>query len=157
MTRRRASGVSLIEVLIFIVLVSVGIAGLLAAFDVNVRTSADPMIRKQLVAVAESMLDEVLAQPLTGNGVRPPATQASRAASLFDEVDDYNGFATTGIYAIDGASPVSGLSAYSVAVSVDSAAALAGAAAGAVRLVTVTVSGNGERFVLAGYKTNYAE
>jgi MSHA pilin protein MshD len=153
------AGITLVEVLVFIVVVSVGLAGLLAAFDVNIRNSADPMVRKQLVAAAESLLDEILSQPITGNGVHPPATQASRAAGLFDEVDDYAGFTTTGIYSIDGATAIPGLdtAAYSVSVAVDATATLAGVPAGALRKITVTVTGPGESFVLAGYRSNYAE
>ena len=155
--RSSSAGITLIEVLVFIVVVSVGIAGLLAAFDVNVRNSADPMVRKQLVAAAESMLDEILSQPITGNGVHPAATQASRAASLFDEVDDYAGFTSIGIYAIDGVTPISGLSAYSLSVAVDATATLPGVPAGALRMITVSVAGNGENFSLSGYRSNYAE
>ncbi|MFZ2268427.1 MAG: type II secretion system protein [Azonexus sp.] len=155
--RAASSGITLIEVLVFIVVVSVGIAGLLAAFDVNVRNSADPMVRKQLVAVAESMLDEILSQPITGNGVRPAATQASRAASLFDEVDDYAGFTSVGIYAIDGAAPIVGLGGYTLSVAVDATATLPGVPAGALRRITVSVAGNGESFALSGYRSNYAE
>jgi MSHA pilin protein MshD len=149
-------GITLIEVLVFIVVVSVGVVGLLSTFQITVKSSADPMVQKQLVAVAESLLDEILAQPIAGDGVRPSggATQANRAAGNLDEVDDYDGFATTGIYALDGVSVVSGLSAYSVSVSVNTAATLGGVAA---RLVQVVVSGNGELFKLSGYKTNYAE
>lgn len=150
-------GVTLLEVLVFIVVVSVGIAGLLAAFDVNVRTSADPMVRKQLVAAAESLLEEVLAQPIAGDGVRPAATQASRAGALFDEVDDYHGLATAGIYAIDGSVPIAGLESYSLSVAVDATATMPGVLAGAMRKVTVTVGGFNEVFRLTGYRTNYAD
>ena len=155
----RQSGITLIEILVYIVVISVGIAGLLSAYDVSIKSSADPMVRKQLVAAAESMMDEILAQPVAGNGLRPAggATQANRAAGLFDEIDDYHGFATTGIYAIDGTLPVSGLSTYSVAVSVSSTATLTGVPASALRLITVVMSGNGESFSLAGYKSSYAE
>lgn len=156
--KQRQRGVTLIEVLVFIVVISVGLSGLLVAFDINVRHSADPMVRKQLVSIAESMLDEVLAQPITGDGVRPAggATQANRAAGLFDEVDDYNGYGVglVGVYAIDGVLPINGLSAYGLTVTVDSAATLSAIPA---RKVTVAVSGSGESFSLAGYRTNYAE
>lgn len=61
----RQSGVTLVELIVFIVVVSVGVVGLLSTMDSTIRFSADPMIRKQMVAIAESLLNEVQQQPFT--------------------------------------------------------------------------------------------
>jgi MSHA pilin protein MshD len=61
----RQGGFSLIELIIFIVIVSVAVAGVLAVYNQAIRGSADPMVRKQAVAIAESLLAEVLMQPFT--------------------------------------------------------------------------------------------
>jgi MSHA pilin protein MshD len=61
----RQAGLSLIELMIFVVVVGIAIAGLLIVYDRTVRSSADPLVRKQAVAIAESLLAEVLAQPYT--------------------------------------------------------------------------------------------
>ena len=61
----RQSGISLIELIIFIVIVSVGLAGIMMTYDTVVRGSADPMIRKQALAIAESLLLEVEQQAFT--------------------------------------------------------------------------------------------
>ena len=62
---RRGAGLTLVELLIFIIVVGVGIAGILVVYDRAVRGSADPLARKQALAIAESLLSEVLAQPFT--------------------------------------------------------------------------------------------
>jgi MSHA pilin protein MshD len=49
----------------FIVIVSVGLAGILLVMNTTTRSSADPMIRKQALAIAESLLEEIELQPFT--------------------------------------------------------------------------------------------
>jgi MSHA pilin protein MshD len=61
----RQRGLTLIELIVFIVIVSVGLVGLLSVFNVAVRGSADPMIRKQMLSIAEALLEEVELQPFT--------------------------------------------------------------------------------------------
>lgn len=64
-SRRGQRGITLVELIVFIVVVSVGIAGVLSTIGPMVRDSANPMIRKQMMAVAESLLLEILRQPFT--------------------------------------------------------------------------------------------
>lgn len=81
----RQRGVTLIELLMFIVIVSVAIAGLLQVYNQTVRSSADPLVRKQALALAESLMAEVLAQPYTycdpqddaNDADNPPTSTAS--------------------------------------------------------------------------------
>ena len=58
-------GMTLIELIMFIVIVSVGVAGILVVLNTAVKGSADPLIRKQMLAIAESLLEEVELQPHT--------------------------------------------------------------------------------------------
>jgi MSHA pilin protein MshD len=58
-------GISLIELVMFIVIVSIGIAGLLLAFSTTTRNSADPIIQKQMLAIAEALMEEIQAKPFT--------------------------------------------------------------------------------------------
>ena len=58
-------GVTLVELIVFIVVVGTAAMGVLLAIDVAARSSADPMIQKQALAVAESLLEEVQLQPFT--------------------------------------------------------------------------------------------
>ncbi len=64
-TKHRQSGISLIELIMFIIIIGVGVAGILTTFDVAVRGSADPLVRKQALAIAESLLLEVEQQAFT--------------------------------------------------------------------------------------------
>lgn len=58
-------GVSLIELIIFIVIISTALIGILAVMNLTSAHSADPLIRKQALAIAESLLEEVELMPFT--------------------------------------------------------------------------------------------
>lgn len=155
----RQAGISLIELILFIVIVSIGIVGILSVMNITTAHSADPMVRKQALAIAEGMLEEVLlkdfSNPSGGYTCGGTCTQTDRAS--LDDVSDYSGFATTGIYPIDSSTAIGGLSDYSVSVGVNAAASLGTIGGGEVKLVTVTVTGPGsESIALSGYRTNYA-
>jgi MSHA pilin protein MshD len=77
--RRRERGVTLLELIIFIVVVSTAVMGILTTLDLSNRSSTDPMIQKQALAVAEALLEEVQLQPFTF--CDPDDTQASTAES----------------------------------------------------------------------------
>jgi MSHA pilin protein MshD len=178
-------GLSLVELLVFIVVVGIAVSGVLSVYSLNVRSSADPMLRKQALAVAESLLEEVLAKPYTycdpddanvdtaqnasvgplgcattPEGIGPEVAQGeTRYANLtpFDNVNDYNGFTMNPIADLSGTT-VSGLGGYSATVQVQQpAVALNGIPVGETLLVTVTVTAPGNQGVsLSGYRTRYA-
>jgi MSHA pilin protein MshD len=56
---RRQSGLTLVELIIFIVIVGVAAAAVLSTFAMTTRTSADPVRRKQALLIAEGFLEEV--------------------------------------------------------------------------------------------------
>ena len=58
-------GVTLIELVIFIIIISVGVVGLLSVSSSTIMRSADPMVRKQALAIAESLLLEIEQRPFT--------------------------------------------------------------------------------------------
>ena len=58
-------GVTLPELIIFIVIVGFAVSGVLLVFNLTVQNSTDPMIRKQALAIAESLLAEVESMPFT--------------------------------------------------------------------------------------------
>ena len=80
--QRRSRGVSLVELIVFIVVVSVAVVGVLAAMNLATRASADPMIQKQALAIAEAVLEEVQLQALTY--CDPDDTNAPTALSSAD-------------------------------------------------------------------------
>lgn len=149
--RRRARGFTLVELVMAIVIIGVGLAGVLAVFQGTVRNSADPVARKQLLSIAEEMQEEIALKPYAVSGTAPtPADCAAR--TNFDDVSDYNGYFSTGrICDIDGAQ-ISLLDGYSVSVSV-AVDTLQGAPA---KLITVTATRGTDSITLTGWRTPYA-
>lgn len=145
---KRQAGVTLIELIVYIAIVSVGIAGILSVMTTTTRYSAAPMLRKQALAVAESLLEEVLLKEYDN----PTGGYSGADRSQFDDVDDYSGYSMTGISDIAG-SPIAALSDYNATVAV-AGATISGVTA---KLVTVTVTGPSNVSVaLSGYRTDYA-
>jgi MSHA pilin protein MshD len=56
-------GATLIELVIFIVIVSVALAGVESMLNMGVMHSADPMVRKQMQTIGEGLLDEIEQMP----------------------------------------------------------------------------------------------
>lgn len=174
-------GVSLVELIVFIVIVGVAVAGVLAVFNVAVRGSADPLIRKQLVAVAEGLLEEVMLQPFTycdpddanvlfadaatvgaancaalAEGMGPEAGETRYSVvTPFDNVNDYADFAMNPIRDLQNL-PVPALAQYSATVAVNAAGAAFGLANDDALEVVVTVAGNGETFALRGLRFRHS-
>jgi MSHA pilin protein MshD len=146
----RQSGLTLIELIVFIIVVSVGLAGVLSVLNLTVARSADPLLYKQALAAADAMLEEILLKDFAD-----PGGPAEAGRATWDNVDDYNGYASTGVFSpADIATPV--LSGYNVAVQVaQPAAAILGVAPSDIRRVTVSVSFSGGGVSLTGYRFNY--
>ena len=142
--RQHCRGFTLVELIIFIVVVSAGMAGILSVMNTTVKSSADPMVRKQAIALAESVLEEVLQKEFDDPDNSPAVVEADR--TLWDNVDDYNGKTQTAL-----AVP-SALSQYNVVISVTDGTAALGIAA---RKVSVTVTKGAESITLTGYRTDY--
>jgi MSHA pilin protein MshD len=160
-TSKSQQGISLVELILFIIIVSVALAALVLVLNVTIKGSVDPLIHKQALAIAESLLEEVELQDFsnpTGGfpGTPPQAIQVNRA--LFDDVMDYNGFATTGIYPADGSGiVVTGLTNYNVRVAVVKTTVAWGTIpAGEAAQITVTVTDpGGQTLEAVGYRVNY--
>ena len=149
-------GISLIELILFMVIVSTALAGLLSVMNVNTIGSVDPLIRKQALTIAESLLEEVELHDFANpdGGFTGAAIQANRAS--FDDVMDYNGFATTGIYPADGsATVVPGLADYDVSVTVTNTAWDSIPAADAVQITVTVTDPRGQSIQAVGYRVNY--
>lgn len=61
----RLRGVALIEVIVFMVVVATAVGGLLSVFANTNRGSAQLLVERQALAIAEAILNEVLAAPFT--------------------------------------------------------------------------------------------
>lgn len=152
MSHRRKShrGFSLVEMVVFIVIVTTAIAGVIGALAFMSGHSADPLARKQAIAIAESLMQEIQQMPFTfcdpddpnastANGVgdcttsqasltgpSPASESRYSATNPFDNVADYSGFAMpgggcAGICRIGSNAAIDGLSAYSASVAISQA------------------------------------
>lgn len=183
MCTRRQLGVTLIELVLFIVIVSVGVVGVMATMGSLVSHSADPMARKQALAIAELLMTEVQQQPFTfcdpqdaaalsatsGAGCTndqnkggaaltspTPGTESrGNATDPFDNVADYGGYSNTG----DVVTGNPNLADYTASVAITragGAGAFTGLPADAVLQIIVTVTGRSETVSLTGYRVRYA-
>ena len=149
---RRAAqrGMTLIEIVLAIVILGVGLAGVLLAFSTVTRGSADPVVAQQMLAIAEEMLEEIELKPYAAAANTAPA---ACARNTYNDVLDYNGYATSGqVCTIDG-SAIPSLAGYSVRVQVQ-AGTLAGV--GAARRIDVTVTRGTSSLTLTGWRTDFA-
>ena len=184
--RLQIKGFTLIELVLFIAIIGIAVAGVLIAYDRAARDSADPIVKKQALAIAESLLEEIQQMPFTycdpddanvstatgpfvgpggcaatveGIGPEPGETRYN-VNTPFDNVNDYNGY-NTAAELPPGikdiiGTPIAGLSAYNASVAVTQIA-LGGIAATDSLLITVTVAGPANVTVtVAGYRTQYA-
>ncbi len=149
MLSKSARGFTLVEMIVAIVILGVGLSGLLLTFTTVSRNNADPIIAKQMLAVAEEFMEEITLKPY------PPASNTAPAAcarDTYNDVSDYNGYATTGkICDLEGTA-IANLNGYSMNVSVV-VSALSGIAA--TKKITVTVSRDNTSFTLVGWRTDY--
>ena len=150
MNKRYARGFTLIELIIFIVVISVGLAGIMVVINTVVASSADPLIRKQSVSIAESMLAEILLKDYTN----PEEGYTGSIRSLFDDVNDYAGYSTSAGILDQSGLPVPGLTSYNFLppIRVTATADLPGVAA---YRVTVSVTGPLGVVSLSGYRGSY--
>ncbi len=81
-TYRAQRGISLIELIIFIMVVGTALAGVVSMLDMGVLHSADPMVRKQMLSIAEGLLDEIDQMPFSAcdpvSNTNPSATTTAQ-------------------------------------------------------------------------------
>ena len=119
---RRQRGVTLVELIMFIVIVSIALAGIIAVFRLTTANSADPLRRKQALMIAEGLLEEVRSAAFTLCDPSSPdadtqldptqcavpenwgqAAPEPAGARPFDNVNDYVAQPNTATFAFNGA------------------------------------------------------
>lgn len=114
---------SLIELVVALVVVSIVLTGAFALVDSTTRRSADPLLERQATAIAEAYLEEILQHayrdPDDGQICGDPEPQRA----LFDDVCDYANLVDAGAQDQTGRA-LEGLEAYRVEVAIDEAALL---------------------------------
>ncbi|HWA36929.1 MAG TPA: type II secretion system protein [Burkholderiales bacterium] len=135
-SNRRQRGVSLIELVVFIVVMGIGLAATLLLYSRFTSASVDPLIRKQALAIATTLMEEARLQPFTfcdpddpivhtatattdcavQEGVGAEGGETRYGPARFDNVSDYHGFAMPAgtLRTIDDATPIALLAQYAV-------------------------------------------
>jgi len=148
---RQQGGVTLVELLVSIVIVAIAASGVLGLLAMTTAGSADPMLRHQAAAIAESYLEEVLLKPFED----PDGVDGEVARADFDDLDDYDGLTDAGARDQFGM-PLAGLGDYSVVVAVSPSSGLpAVPPADALRVDVVVTRGVEVSFALSGYRTRF--
>ena len=174
-TARRQAGVSLVEMVIFIMIVSLSVAGILIVMTATTQRSADPMVQQQALLIAESYMEEILHKGFTDPNpgetqvchTTVPFKETSRAS--YDNVCDYHNLNDTAGAVDQLGNTVTGLTVYNVSVlvtgDVGDATALGPTVSqatntGALRVLRVDVEVTHDdtpdfQMRLTGYRTNY--
>jgi len=154
----KQAGLTMIELIVFIVVVSIGLVGILSVLNFTTRNSANPMLLKQQVAIAESLLEEIESKPFTycdpddanvttaastadcanpenATGAAPSTESRYNATDPYDNVGDYAGFsmpAPPGIINVGSSTNtntvINGLQGYSASIAISKAGTSVGLA-----------------------------
>lgn len=152
--KKSQAGLTLIEVIVFIVVVSIAMGALLAVFNNAVINTVDPAVRIKALEKGQALMDEILARKFADNtptgGIPACGSNGVDACTpispenRFDDVGDYHGYSDT----TDTGFPIS--------VAVVEAGSDLGLAADAARRITVSVGmPDGNILQLTAYKVNF--
>jgi len=115
MCTRPRRGFTLVELVIYLVVLAAGLTGILGIYIQAVRGSADPLYTTQALLLGESLLEEIAARPYAD----PDGTEAGEGRDTWDDVDDFadydSGSAPTDVTGV----AIAGLSDYRVAIAVE--------------------------------------
>ena len=154
-SRRLAAqrGVTLIELIIFIVIITVGIVGILSVMNITTRSSADPIVRKQAVAMAEAILEEVLSRDGAASLPETDLNTCSNRAQYVG-IADYACFDGAPATAVISGTNTLGSTSLPVLAGLSATVGVAGVNVSGVALqrVAVTVTGGNESVTLFAYR-----
>ncbi|NVD97513.1 type II secretion system protein [Massilia sp. BJB1822] len=145
---------TLVELVVAMVIIGVSLAGVLTAFSNASTTSTDPMVIKQVTAIAEGMMEEIQRMPFAAQSNDLPA---NCARDTYNDLQDYNGY-NCPVVDVNG-NTIAGLAGYTVQVTVIQVAVgspmfIAAAPANALE-INVQVSNGTHIFNLRGWRTNF--
>ncbi len=147
---KNAQGLTLIELVVAMVVISVALAGVMSVLNYTTRHSADPVLRHQAIAIAEAYMEEI-----TLKNFNDPDADGEGNRALFDDVDDYNGLPDNDVRDQNGAL-IGALVNYSVSVNVtDEDYGPAGEQVPGKRIDVTVTDPAGEVLTLTGYRADY--
>jgi len=170
---RKEKAFTLLEVLITVMVIGIAASAIIGVFISTVKTSADPLIQQQAIAIAEAYMEEIQLKQFCEDAAPPMLNPPPKAApgcasesggkegaetrSTFNDVQDYDDPSVDGAVRDQNGAVIAGLSAYSVIVEVSAAAlgSITQASANAMR-IDVTVNHPAiDPITLSGFRTNY--
>lgn len=143
---RAPAGVTLVELLLFIVIVSIAVGAVLQVLRISAGASADPLRRKQALMIAEALLEEVelarytFCDPSSSNAATATSTTACVIAERFGQ----GGGSGAGQEPV-GARPYDNVNDY---------VAAAGVAVAAFDVNGVLADANGAALAVTGYRAS---
>lgn len=123
---RKVGGFTLIEMIITIVVIGVGLAGILLVFQTVVKSSADPLVTKQMISIAEARMESAMLKAFADVAGDPTCPSAVCPAG------------------------------YAASITVTSGVAWEGVPAADHKTITVDVTHGTQTFRLINHRTNYA-
>jgi len=162
-------GFSLIELIVFMLIVGTGVVGMIGTMDIAARTNVDPMLQKQALAIAESLLAEIQRQPFSycdpddSNALTAtssasctsgmsqdtlsgpvPATESrdGSSGSYYDNVTDYARSTSLVLTNVTDASnpPIATMTGYTATITMAWADSIFGFTAGSHNAIKITVN-----------------
>ena len=113
--RRYSKGVTLVELIISIVVLSVAAVGIFSAIGTLVGRSADPLIRHQSIAIAEAYIEEISSMAFALPGACP-AVPGGGGRADYNAICHYDGLVDNGAVDQNGAA-ITNLANYTVSSS----------------------------------------
>jgi MSHA pilin protein MshD len=147
-------GVTLIELIVAMVVISIALTGVLLVINYTTLHSADPVLRHQAIAIAEAYMEEICLKNFSDpHGVA--VVEPTRA--LLDNVADYNGWDDNGAAKDQNGNAIGDLGNYTVSVRVvqqpygpDFVSTVPG-----LRIDVTVTDPAGESLTLTGFRANY--
>jgi MSHA pilin protein MshD len=144
-------GVTLIELVISITIISIAVASVMSALSTASARSAETMLQQQAISIASAYLNDVLRKAYDDD----PAVDEGSSRALFDDIFDYNGIDDNGARDFAGNS-LAGMTQFRVTVAVVDPGSLGGVPASDIRRIDVTVRHPAIQTVtLSGYRARY--
>ena len=156
-------GVTLVELVMTIVIISISVAGVVGAFALISSRSSDALHQTRAVALSQLYMDEIMGQryseatPVGGvpkaSGCDISTEESSR--SEYDDVDDYNAINQRVPRDAEGA-VLSGYEGFSVSVTVECAGSAVGLPPEDAKRIDLTITAPAEQtFLFSAYRANF--
>lgn len=125
---KKQRGVTLIELILFIIIMGIAMSGVLTAMVASTQSSVDPLKMQQGISIAESYLEEVLSKPfldpysvsISADSSTVPLCPAPPSERRFyDNVCDYKGQIQNAAITDQLGEAIAGLEDFTVTVTID--------------------------------------